>query len=591
MIRDLFKKRILVQVSIVFVIGVLMIGLVTYFSQQIVSDSSVREQVEERAEETASVVMDMIREYPAYEWLMKYWYEHPDDMDIEYDAVFGTGTETEKKCAILNENYPDIQLEYADMADIMEMSEEDQKLYAEIAYSWLITKVNEVKRASDIEFLYCAITTGAYDTQFFLFSAADEDEVRGTEYGQVYPLGVKVEVNESLQAAMHSAKDNKSHLGGTGEYVDYYAYFGMVKNDIALIGLTFNVSELRAIVAESTYSSTSFAVFLMIILSALCLYIINRIVLRPLKTVQESIVMYKGDKDSAAVAESLSTIKYGNEIGQLSDDVAEMTKAMDDYVEEIRTIASEKERIGAELSLATDIQRAMLPSTFPAFPEREDFDIYAIMEPAREVGGDFYDFFMIDDDHLCMVIADVSGKGIPAALFMMVSKIILKNTAKTGKTPAEILTATNETICGNNKQEMFVTVWLGILDLKTGTLTASNAGHEYPVVMHAGTGYELVKDRHGLVIGGMSGVNYSEYELTLEPGSKLFVYTDGIPEATNNNKEMFGIDRLMDALNADPEASPMDSIESVAVAVRDFVEEAEQFDDLTMLSFEYKGKG
>ena len=266
-----------------------------------------------------------------------------------------------------------------------------------------------------------------------------------------------------------------------------------------------------------------------------------------------------------------------------------MFTEVQDYVESLTRITAEKERIGTELSLATRIQADMLPNIFPAFPDREEFDIYASMHPAKEVGGDFYDFFLIDDDHLCMVMADVSGKGVPAALFMMASKIILANSAMMGKSPAEILTSTNAAICSNNREEMFVTVWLGILEISTSNLRAANAGHEYPVLKQPGGAFELVKDEHGLVIGGMDGICYKEYELQLRPGAKLFVYTDGVPEATDARSEMFGTERMLQTLNADPDATPEEILKTVEAAVNNFEMDSEQFDDLTMLCMEYRG--
>ncbi|MBP5662370.1 MAG: PP2C family protein-serine/threonine phosphatase [Clostridia bacterium] len=245
-------------------------------------------------------------------------------------------------------------------------------------------------------------------------------------------------------------------------------------------------------------------------------------------------------------------------------------------------------RIESELDLATRIQADMLPNIYPAFPDRPEFDIYATMDPAKEVGGDFYDFFLVDDDHLCMVIADVSGKGVPAALFMMASKIILANNAMMGKSPAQILTDTNAAICSNNREEMFVTVWLGILEISTGRLTAANAGHEYPVLKNPDGAFELIKDKHGFVIGGMDGARYKEYELMLKPGSKLFFYTDGVPEATDAQGQMFGTDSMIAALNLDNTAEPEQILKHVRAAVDDFVKDAEQFDDLTMLCMEYK---
>ncbi|MBQ4513893.1 MAG: PP2C family protein-serine/threonine phosphatase, partial [Anaerolineaceae bacterium] len=247
-------------------------------------------------------------------------------------------------------------------------------------------------------------------------------------------------------------------------------------------------------------------------------------------------------------------------------------------------------RIESELNLATRIQADMLPNIFPAFPDRPEFDIYACMDPAREVGGDFYDFFLIDEDHLCMVMADVSGKGVPAALFMMASKIILANNAQSGKTPSQILTDTNAAICSNNREEMFVTAWLGILELSTGKLTAANAGHEYPVLRRPDGSFELYKDQHGFVIGGLDNAKYREYELTLEPGAELFLYTDGLPEATDAEGNMFGTERMLTILNEGKETVPDHILKKVRDGVDGFVNGAEQFDDLTMLCLEYKGK-
>ena len=247
-------------------------------------------------------------------------------------------------------------------------------------------------------------------------------------------------------------------------------------------------------------------------------------------------------------------------------------------------------RIESELNLATRIQADMLPNIFPAFPDRPEFDIYACMDPAREVGGDFYDFFLIDEDHLCMVMADVSGKGVPAALFMMASKIILANNAQSGKTPSQILTDTNAAICSNNREEMFVTAWLGILELSTGKLTAANAGHEYPVLRRPDGSFELYKDQHGFVIGGLENAKYREYELTLEPGAELFLYTDGLPEATDAEGNMFGTERMLTILNEGKETVPDHILKKVRDGVDGFVNGAEQFDDLTMLCLEYKGK-
>lgn len=281
--------------------------------------------------------------------------------------------------------------------------------------------------------------------------------------------------------------------------------------------------------------------------------------------------------------------RTGDEVEELAESFATLSHRTIEYMNEVISITAEKERIGAELSLATEIQSSMLPHIFPAFPNRSEFDVYASMDPAKEVGGDFYDYFLINENQLCFLIADVSGKGIPASLFMMASKIILQSIATMGYSPKEILEKTNEALIMNNEAEMFVTVWLGVLDLSTGELTAANAGHEYPAIKNPDGQFGLYQDKHGFVLGGMGGIKFKDYELTLEKGSKIFIYTDGVPEATNAENELFGTDRMIEALNLDPEVSPEDILKNVRKAVDGFVKDAEQFDDLTMLCIEYNG--
>ena len=287
--------------------------------------------------------------------------------------------------------------------------------------------------------------------------------------------------------------------------------------------------------------------------------------------------------------EELGVISRYKELTDLARSIDTMEDDMVSYISNLTSITAENERINTELSLAGKIQAAMLPHVFPPFPERKEFDIFARMDPAREVGGDFYDFFLIDEDHLGLVMADVSGKGIPAALFMMVSKIIVQSCAMLGQTPSEILTKTNEALTSNNQEEMFVTVWMGILEISTGKLTAASAGHEYPAIKEPDGQFEVFKDKHGFVLGGMPDVQYTSYELQLFPGSKLFLYTDGLPEATDKNNAMLGLERMTAALNSAADKSPREILHAVNMAVTDFVGNAEQFDDLTMMCIQYNG--
>ena len=319
---------------------------------------------------------------------------------------------------------------------------------------------------------------------------------------------------------------------------------------------------------------------------------VKRSVVKPINEIAEAAQRYAEDKkDGKSFTDhfAMLNIQTGDEIENLSLIMADMERDIDNYVESLTSVTEEKARIGTELNMAAQIQAAMLPHIFPPYPERPEFDLYATMEPAKEVGGDFYDFFLIDEDHLALVMADVSGKGVPASLFMMASKCILQSCAMLGLSAADILIKTNEALCSNNQMDMFVTCWLGILEISTGKLTAVNAGHEYPAVMEPDGHFTLLKDKHGFALGGFDDESYTSYELHLSPGSRIFVYTDGVPEAMDAERNQFGLARMLEALNQDPAADPEQLLASVRSAVSSFVRGAEQFDDITMLCMEYKG--
>lgn len=247
------------------------------------------------------------------------------------------------------------------------------------------------------------------------------------------------------------------------------------------------------------------------------------------------------------------------------------------------------ERVATELHLAEQIQRNFLPNIFPPFPDHKEFELFANMIAAKEVGGDFFDFYFVDNDHLALIIADVSGKGIPGAMMMMATKILIKNTALVGNNnPAYILDKVNKQICSNNSTEMFVTAWLGILEISSGKLIAANAGHEYPYILQNGK-YNLLKDRHGLVLGALENSKYTNYEVTLAKGDGIFVYTDGVTEATDQNKNLFTNDRLTETLNKYSHESADSVIKGINAAINIFSNGSEQFDDITMLSLIYHG--
>ncbi len=262
-----------------------------------------------------------------------------------------------------------------------------------------------------------------------------------------------------------------------------------------------------------------------------------------------------------------------------------MQDQMEKYEQEHETAT----RMGAELSMATDIQASQLPRLFPAFPNRPEFDVFASMTPAKEVGGDFYDFFLIDDDHIGLVMADVSGKGVPAALFMMVARVLIKSHLQNGESVGEALENVNDQLCESNEAELFVTVWAAVIQISTGKGIAANAGHEHPVLRRVGGQYELVSYRHSPAVATMEGIPYKEHSFELHPGDSLFVYTDGVAEATNAQNELFGTDRMLQALNRNPDAMPEEVLSNVMDGINVFVAGAEQFDDITMLCMKYNG--
>jgi len=357
-------------------------------------------------------------------------------------------------------------------------------------------------------------------------------------------------------------------------------------NTVALLFVDIAMELIQSTLRGYIIKAVLISFIMMLIALVLSYSYMNKSVISPIHKIEDC--LHKFVVNNAEITEELTSINTNDELEDLSISIYSMENKIVHYINDITKITAEKERIGAELNVATQIQADMLPSIFPPFPDRTEFDIFASMHPAKEVGGDFYDFFMIDDKHVGLVMADVSGKGVPAALFMVISKTLIKNRAQMGGTPSEILRIVNNQLCENNKAEMFVTVWLGILDIDTGIITAASAGHEFPAIKHNGK-YELLKDKHGFVLAGMENLKYKDYEIQLEKGDSLFVYTDGVAEATNSNNELFGTDRMIEALNIKPNGSCDEILKNVQNSIDDFVQDAPQFDDITMLCLEYYG--
>ena len=329
------------------------------------------------------------------------------------------------------------------------------------------------------------------------------------------------------------------------------------------------------------------AVIVMVLVAVIAAMMFSNRLTGPIDHMTESVRSIEGDSFNFEMA---GIYRTGDEIEVLAETFEELSERTKKYISEITDITAEKERIGTELRVAAKIQADMLPKNFPIFPDRKEFDLYATMTPAKEVGGDFYDMFLIDDDHLCTVVGDVSGKGVPAALFMVISKTMLKNRAQSGGTPSQILHDVNNSLCEGNDENMFVTIWLGILTISTGEYIQASAGHEYPVVQRKGGDYELIETDNGLVLGYLRNVKYKDWTFNLGKGDSLFMYSDGLPEATNAEDKRLELDGMLSAINKHKTDEPSEILAHIEDEVDDFVKEAPQFDDLTMLIIRYNGK-
>ena len=377
---------------------------------------------------------------------------------------------------------------------------------------------------------------------------------------------------------------------GTDPFVtSFIPLVGSDGNVTAILGVQLPMSELSHGRREYMTIVAVFTVIFAVMFIAVSTLFMRKRFVNPLKKINAEAARFA--KENSAPNEALSD-KIGkiNEMAELADSLTTMENETLKYIENLSEVISEKQRIGTELRIASLIQEGSVPSVFPPYPDKTEFGLFALMEPAKEVGGDFYDFFLIDDDHLALVIADVSGKGIPAALFMMVTKILINERSFAGGTPAEILCSVNDRLCAHNKAEMFVTVWLGILELSTGKLSFANAGHDDAAVYKDGKGFELLKSKHGLVLGAMDGAKYTDNEVYLKKGDYVFLYTDGVPEATDNNNKLFTLDLMLETLNGKKPDSPEQIIRNVREKIEEFICGAPQFDDITMVCLNYNGK-
>ena len=409
-----------------------------------------------------------------------------------------------------------------------------------------------------------------------------------------YEIGLRDTVNDEFLKVYDSILKGETQLHNfmysrKGYTTSVYPVEDADSGVVAIVGVVKNMDLLTS--AKNSYICQIILIEALIaILSGVVwvVYMRRRIVV-PVQQLSEAalnMVEHLEDGNSPELV-----VKHEDELRELADSFATMYREVGAYIAKLETVTAEKERIGAELDVAAKIQSSMLPCIFPAFPDRNEFDIYATMDPAKEVGGDFYDFFMVDADHLAFVVADVSGKGVPAALFMVIGKTLIKDHTGLHDDLGEVFTEVNNILCASNSEEMFITAFEGVLNLKTGELRYVNAGHEIPFLCRKGGVFEPYKVRAGFVLAGMQGIRYRAGSIQLEPGDKVFQYSDGIPEAINSEKAPYGMKRLESVLAKNSEKAPSELLPLVKADVDAFVGDADQFDDITMLCIEFKGNG
>ncbi len=451
--------------------------------------------------------------------------------------------------------------------------------------------LDDLVEATDTTLIYVArVDESDYRTLTYIY-----DSVNSQSGFDRYPLGyTAIGVDEkyvnNVRNIITKGERATEYLYAYSEESGAHTTAGLAVRDgkgtiVAILGVEKAMTRLEN--ARNTYvkhvvTGVLIAVCLFLLAYSAFLY---REMLTPILAVTDEAKRFA---DTGAPSDALLSIQKTDEIGVLAKAVHKLESDIVKYMENLTAVTAEKERIGAELSIATQIQADMLPSIFPAFPERPEFDIYATMNPAKEVGGDFYDFFMVDERHLAVVMADVSGKGVPAALFMVIGKTLIKDHTQPGRDLGDVFTEVNDLLCESNSEGLFITAFEGVLDLVSGEFTFVNAGHEIPFISKKGGGFEPYKIRAGFVLAGMEGMRYHCGSLRLEPGDRLFQYTDGVTEATNRDKELYGMERLKEILCRHAGEPPEALLTHVKRDIDAFVGEAPQFDDITMLCMEYR---
>ena len=453
-------------------------------------------------------------------------------------------------------------------------------------------RLYELTETAEVAFIYLTVVSSDYKSRTYVFDTVNSLVLDAKEI----PLGYVQSLENKTPDYIESLR-NIIEKGLSKSYFSYTATGGHVTTmvpvrdftgaNIAIMSVVKPMTEIREY--KAGYLKTFLTAILIFTVFFLGLYMLSllRGLVGPLMLIIDETSNFAAHHGELSGV--LKKIKNHDELGLLAKSIEKMSEDMNRYISDLTKATAEKERLGAELNVATKIQAEMLPRVFPPYENHPEIELFATMSPAKEVGGDFYDFFMIDDDHFAVVVADVSGKGVPAALFMVIAKTLLKDAAYRFKTPAEIFTHVNNILCEGNESGLFVTCWMAILEISTGRLQFANAGHTAPLLCQNGK-VSYIHTKPNLMLAAMEGIPYKNYEITIQAGDRIFMYTDGVTEATDSQNRLYGEERLLETLSREDakKLQPKELLSFVRADIDAFVGGADQFDDITMLGMAFK---
>ncbi len=517
---------------------------------------------------------DVLIEYKSLPWLLDYWKGNADAIKNDERSSL-TLDDIQPQLTRLGHAMPtEVTVEEA-----MSMSPEDQLLFAKYCYLSTQDFCTLMFPDSEVTSVLFVEASDNDDNKLVIFDShpAETDIPLGNvEDGIMFDTAFDNTIDAVYANVLRWSftTPNDMYFGIKDTFSEYEKLQGY---ECYALFESSNIYEDMTFVSYTRNSVTT----MLIIVFAIILLFLYFIVPRPLEQLKKCVAEYAKTKDVQLLTKNLSHIHTNNEIADFADEFSNLAQEMERHVKEVQLLAEEKQKDKTELEIATSIQKQMMPQVFPG---NDSFALSAALKPAKEIGGDFYDCYMIDDDHLALTIADVSGKGVASALFMAMSKIMLKNRTLLGGTPSQILTDVNNWICEGNENLMFVTVWHAILTISTGELVCANAGHEYPAIRFGEKPFELIKTEHSVVLGAFDDLEFEDETYILSSGDALFVYTDGVTEAQTADEAMFGEERLTDALRlCGSDDTPEEIIAKVREAIDSYTGSAPQYDDYTML--------